>query len=83
MTQSNQAVAVKKSEQEVAKEAAVRLNGYLKTHGTISAVIRHLASKGMSKGQIAKEIGKRYQHVRNVLLVPVANPKVVTPTGTK
>jgi hypothetical protein len=33
--------------------------------------IRFLASAGWSKGQIAKHLGKRYQHVRNVLVTPV------------
>ena len=36
-----------------------------KTH---SAVIRFLASKGYERKHIAKFLGKRYQHVRNVLV---------------
>ena len=37
---------------------------------THSAVIRMLASEGFSRAQIAKSLGKRYQHVRNVLIAP-------------
>jgi hypothetical protein len=48
----------------------------LQTHKTVSGVIRFLDKKGLSKGQIAKVTGKRFQHVRNVLITPVANPKV-------
>lgn len=43
--------------------------------GTVSATIREL-SKFMSTSQIAKRLNKRYQHVRNVLITPVKNPKI-------
>lgn len=36
-----------------------------------SARIRYLASTGMSRGDIARVTGKRYQHVRNVLITPL------------
>jgi hypothetical protein len=36
-----------------------------------SAKIRYLASTGMSRGDIARVTGKRYQHVRNVLITPL------------
>jgi hypothetical protein len=36
-----------------------------------SAVIRFLASEGKTRGQIAKFMNIRYQHVRNVLITPV------------
>lgn len=42
---------------------------------TKSAKIRYLSEKGWSRGQIAKHLGIRYQHVRNVLITPVAKPK--------
>lgn len=42
---------------------------------TTSARIRYLDSLGWSRGAIAKELGKRYQHVRNVLITPVKTPK--------
>jgi hypothetical protein len=38
---------------------------------TTSARIRFLSSIGWTKGQIAKHLGKRYQHVRNVLNTPL------------
>jgi len=43
---------------------------------TTSAKIRAMHQDGMSKGAIAKALGKRFQHVRNVLVTPVKNPKV-------
>ncbi len=42
---------------------------------TKSAVIRALAADGWSRGHIAKALKIRYQHVRNVLITPVKNPK--------
>ncbi len=42
---------------------------------TTSARIRHLDSKGYTRSQIAKILDKRYQHVRNVLITPIAKPK--------
>lgn len=41
--------------------------------GNWSKVFRYLHSTGMSKGDIAKICGKRYQHVRNVLITPLVN----------
>ncbi len=43
--------------------------------GTKSAKIRFLASKNWSRGQIALKLEIRYQHVRNVLITPVKNPR--------
>lgn len=40
---------------------------------TVSAKIRYLDSLGWKRGQIAKHLGKRYQHVRNVLITPLMN----------
>lgn len=42
---------------------------------TKSAKIRYLNAKGWKRGDIAKHMGIRYQHVRNVLVMPVKNPK--------
>lgn len=44
---------------------------------TKSAVIRHLTSLGWKRGQIAKELGIRYQHVRNVQLQPLKKTDVM------
>jgi uncharacterized protein with HEPN domain len=43
----------------------------LTEHKTVSAVIRHLNSLGLSRSEISKVTGKRYQHVRNVLVTPL------------
>jgi len=43
----------------------------LAEHKTKSGVIRFLASKEYSRGQIAKFMGIKYQFVRNVLITPV------------
>lgn len=40
-------------------------------HGSVSAAIRFLDSKGFERGQIAKIMSRRYQHVRNVLITPL------------
>lgn len=42
---------------------------------TKSSKIRYLAASGMSRGDIAKALNIRYQHVRNVLITPVKNAK--------
>jgi len=39
--------------------------------GTKSAVIRYLDSEGWKRGDIARKLGIRYQHVRNVLITPL------------
>ncbi len=38
---------------------------------SVSGKIRFLSSQGMTRGEIAKKLGKRYQHVRNVLTQPL------------
>ena len=42
---------------------------------TTSSKIRYLDSLNYTRGQIAKYLGIRYQHVRNVLITPVKNPR--------
>lgn len=54
----------------VAKTEQVQLPD-LSAFTTKSAQIRHLANIGWSRGQIAKGLGIRYQHVRNVLIQPL------------
>lgn len=44
---------------------------FITTNGGVSKSIRILTEKGFSRGQVAKMLGKRYQHVRNVLITPV------------
>lgn len=38
---------------------------------TMSSKIRTLASMDVPRGQIAKLVNRRYQHVRNVLITPL------------
>jgi len=47
------------------------LEDLMKTHTTKSAVIRFLSGKGWERGRIAKFMGIKYQHVRNVLTQPL------------
>ena len=42
---------------------------------TKSAKIRYLTSLDWERGEIARFLGIKYQHVRNVQVVPVKNPK--------
>ena len=42
---------------------------------TVSARIRYLDNEGYSRSQIAAALGKRYQHVRNVLITPITKAK--------
>lgn len=48
----------------------------LESLSTTSSKIRYLNSKEFSRGDISRILGIRYQHVRNVLITPVKNPKV-------
>lgn len=41
---------------------------------TVSSKIRFLDGLGWTRSQIAKQLGKRYQHVRNVLITPIKVP---------
>lgn len=38
---------------------------------TISSKIRFLDDLGWARSEIAKQLDKRYQHVRNVLITPI------------
>ena len=63
-----------KTEQTNSKVTAT-MKKELDAIGTISGKIRYLDSKGLSRGEIAKAVNRRYQHVRNVLITPVSKPK--------
>lgn len=47
----------------------------VKSLSTKSAQIRYLYSEGWEKGDIARSMGIRYQHVRNVLITPLTGNK--------
>ncbi len=53
-------------------------------HNTVSDKIRALDRAGYSRSEIARFLGKRYQHVRNVLVgdQQVGRPEVATYTAT-
>jgi len=44
---------------------------FIKKHATKSGAIRALAAEGNERKVIAKLLGIRYQHVRNVLITPI------------
>jgi hypothetical protein len=43
----------------------------IEEHGGVSKAIRALTAKEFSRGEVAKMLNKRYQHVRNVLITPI------------
>ncbi len=43
----------------------------LADHKTVSGAIRFLTTQGLKRGEIAKILNIRYQHVRNVQLQPL------------
>ena len=47
----------------------------LSTFKNVSTKIRYLDSVGYSRSQISKKLNIIYQHVRNVLITPITNPK--------
>lgn len=47
------------------------LEALMMEHKTKSNVIRFLTSQGQTRSQVAKFMGIRYQHVRNVLTQPL------------
>lgn len=55
----------------LSKEQSSKVSNF----ATKSAKIRFLHSEGFSRGEIAKFLEIRYQHVRNVLITPVATPR--------
>lgn len=50
----------------------------MKEHKTKSGVVRYLTAQGHTRAAIAKHLGIRYQHVRNILVTPLK--KVDEPT---
>ncbi len=73
MSKTNK-VAKEKIEETIEQKVEVQtldMDAEVKKHGSVSAVIRYLDSQGHKRGTIAKMTGKRYQHVRNVLITPI------------
>lgn len=63
-------------EARIKKEQATYMSGAMKKYGTKSAIVRALTAEGMTRGDIMRKTGIRYQHVRNILVTPVKTPKV-------
>lgn len=59
------------SEKKLSKAQASKLGSL----PTTSAKIRYLTSLDWSRSEIRDELGILYQHVRNVQITPVKNPK--------
>lgn len=72
--------APKPTKAQVEADQAKNLAAARKEHGSTSGAIRALAAKGMSMGDISRFLGRRFQHVRNVLITPVKNPKAAPAT---
>lgn len=47
------------------------ITSHLTTIPTTSGKIRYLNEQGLSRGDISRVLGIRYQHVRNVLIQPL------------
>jgi len=58
---------------------AYNLEALMTEHKTKSAVIRLLTSKGFKVNAIAKFMGIRYQHVRNVITTPAKRTPAPAP----
>lgn len=79
----NQTVAKNEPTAQTATESkgvdkAEQLKNELARFETKSGKIRYLAGKGWERGQIARFLGIKYQHVRNVLITPVTKAKEQT-----
>lgn len=57
--------------------AANENDSQLETLSTTSAKIRYLTSIGKKRGEIAKMLNIRYQHVRNVQITPLKKKELL------
>lgn len=68
-------VADQQAEQEAAEQPKSTLSAeiiaVIETSGTKSDKIRKLLSMGCKRGEVAKLLNIRYQHVRNVEITPI------------
>src|SRR5213076_507765 len=55
------------------------LEALLQGHKTVAGKIRALAAAGYPRAEIARILGKRYQHVRNVLEEPAKTTTAAQP----
>lgn len=85
MARQSNTAKVEETKGVVAPASAPKYNGQalIKEHGSKSAAIRFLNSKGETTGAIAKILGIRYQHARNVLVTPLTGKKLAAPVGSE
>lgn len=57
------------------KELTKKQEEKLESFTTTSAKIRFLTSLEWTRGEIAKKLNILYQHVRNVQITPIKNPR--------
>lgn len=61
---------------DVNNNKIIDLDEVKKTYKTKSSQIRYLLSLKYSRAEVAKMLGIRYQHVRNVEITPIKKAKV-------
>jgi hypothetical protein len=49
---------------------------FIASKGTKSSAIRALIADGYLRGEVAKALNIKYQHVRNVMITPIKTPLV-------
>jgi len=72
-TSLNRFKVSEKEKGKYAKEVYETLQILPNEIGSVSKAIRTLIGLGFTKSETANMLGKRYQHVRNVLLNPLKN----------
>lgn len=66
-----------KSNLEAKNDSQVGID-LIKKYGTKSQAIRELNAQGKTRKEIATILNIRYQHVRNVLITPIKQPRIIT-----
>jgi hypothetical protein len=70
-SEGNVAIAANAQPVKVTEWTDAEKQAALEQHGNWSKIFRALDAEGKTKGEISKLTGKRYQHVRNVLITPI------------
>lgn len=75
-TNTNSIEGVVTTQVEPTKTYVIPLDGtggetYITEQGSVSKAIRTLIASGYTRGEVAKMLNKRYQHVRNVMITPI------------
>lgn len=74
----NEKEYIMNTETETTKKVEVKFDAakFIAECGTKSSAIRRLSEQGKLRGEIAKMLDIRYQHVRNVLITPIKKEMV-------